>query len=365
MEIMPASNLTEVKQKGALLSALSSAKCHSNEEEAMEGRNVLGAFSAASRATLLERSVTQAAHSQSTAQGGTSVAGQAPFETARVEVSGNTIFVRRYGTGSAILMVHGFPRTSLMWRFLAPKLAANHTVICVDLRAYGRSGIPASANDHLPYSKRAMATELVGVMDSLGFPTFTLIGHDRGGRVSYRMALDHPKNVERLAVFDVIPILEAWSRSGARFAQTYWPWSLLSQAHPLPESYLLGAPEAVFHNPFGQGSFDAETLEEYVSTYRDPDRVHGICEEYRAAATIDVEHDRADKEASKRIECPMLHLWAAGGPLDTFYAKEGGSLGIWRQWAPHAYGQAMKGGHFFPEENPDDTAILVKQFLAT
>jgi haloacetate dehalogenase len=126
---------------------------------------------------------------------------------------------------------------------------------------------------------------------------------------------------------------------------------------------LLGAPEAVFHNPFGQGSFDADILKEYVSTYRNRARVHGICEEYRAAATIDVEHDRADKEAARRIECPMLHLWAEGGPLDKFYTKEGGSLGIWRQWAPLVEGQAMKGGHFFPEENPDDTATVLTRFL--
>jgi haloacetate dehalogenase len=272
--------------------------------------------------------------------------------------------VRRYGKGPAILMVHGFPRTSLMWRSLAPKLADNHTVICVDLRAYGRAGIPPSTPDHFPYSKRAMAQKLVEVMGTLGFPTFTLIGHDRGGRVSYRLALDHPKTVERLAVFDVIPILEAWSRSDARFAQTYWPWILLAQKEPLPERYLLGAPQAAFDNPFGHGSFGPDILAEYVSTYRDPARVHGICEEYRAAATIDVEHDRVDKEASKRIECPMLHLWAEGGPLDTFYAQDGGPLDIWRQWAPHAQGQTMKGGHFFLEENPGDTAVLLKQFLS-
>jgi haloacetate dehalogenase len=297
-------------------------------------------------------------------QGGKDVSGQLPFETSKVKVSQNTIFVRRYGKGPAILMVHGFPRTSLMWRFLAPQLAKNHTVICVDLRAYGQSGVPASTRDHFPYSKRAMANELVEVMSQLGFPTFTLIGHDRGGRVSYRLALDHPNAVERLAVFDVIPILEGWARSDAHFAQTYWPWILLAQKAPLPENYLLGAPEAVFHDPFGQGSFDREILDEYVSTYRDPARVHGICEEYRAAATIDVEHDRADKEAGARIECPMLHLWAQGGPLDTFYGKEGGPLGLWRQWAPRADGQAMKGGHFFPEENPEDTAAIVTRFLA-
>lgn len=335
-----------------------------SEEEMLQRRSFLGALAGASLGALSDGVFTEFAKAQNTEQSGATSANQMPFETSQVEVSGNTIFLRRYGKGPAILLVHGFPRTSLMWRFLAPKLAQNHTVICVDLRAYGRSGIPASTDNHHPYSKRAMAKELVEVMDNLGFRTFTLIGHDRGGRVSYRLALDHPKNVERLAVFDVIPILEAWSRTDARFAQTYWPWILLSQKSPLPESYLLGAPEAVFDNPFGHGSFGPDILEEYVFNYRDPARVHGICEEYRAAATIDVEHDRADKEASRRIECPMLHLWAAGGPLDTFYAKEGGPLGIWRQWAPRAQAQPMKGGHFFPEENPDDTAVLVKQFLS-
>jgi haloacetate dehalogenase len=333
-------------------------------EKIIERRMFLETLTAASLGLVADGALVDVSRAQSKPKVGAHSAGQAPLETAQVEVSGNTLFLRRYGQGPAILMVHGFPRTSLMWRFVAPKLAENHTVICVDLRAYGRSGTPASTDDHFPYSKRAMANELVEVMDKLGFPTFTLIGHDRGGRVSYRLALDHPKHVERLAVFDVIPILEAWSRTDARFARTYWPWILLSQQQLLPESYLLGAPEAVFHNPFGQGSFGREILDEYVSTYRDSARVHGICEEYRAAATIDVEHDRADKEAGNRIGCPMLHLWAAGGPLDTFYAKDGGPLGIWRQWAPRAQGQAMKGGHFFPEENPDDTAALVKQFLS-
>ena len=191
-----------------------------DEEETVERRSFLGALTGASLSVLSEGAFTEFAKAQNTPQAGTDPINQTAFETAQVEVSGNTIFVRRYGKGPAILLVHGFPRTSLMWRFLAPKLAANHTVICVDLRAYGRSGIPASTDDHFPYSKRAMAKELVDVMDKLGFPTFTLIGHDRGGRVSYRLALDHPKKVERLAVFDVIPIFEAWNRSDARFART-------------------------------------------------------------------------------------------------------------------------------------------------
>jgi haloacetate dehalogenase len=330
----------------------------------MERRMFLGAVTSTSLGLLMKDSLPQPTRARNDKLARANAGGQAAFETSNVQVAGNSVFFRRYGKGPAILLVHGFPRTSLMWRFLAPKLAENHTVICVDLRAYGRSGTPASTSDHFPYSKRAMAKELVDLMAQLGFPTFTLIGHDRGGRVSYRLALDHPKAVERLAVFDVIPILEAWNRSDARFAKTYWPWILLSQKESLPESYLLGAPKAVFDNPFGHGSFGTDILEEYVSTYRDPARVHGICEEYRAAATIDAEHDQADKDASKRIECPMLHLWAEGGPLDTLYTKDGGPLGIWRQWAPRAQGQAMKGGHFFPEENPEDTALLVKKFLA-
>jgi alpha/beta hydrolase fold len=179
------SNGTEVNEKGALLSVLSPAKGHWNGEEATERRNFLGALTAASLGILLEGSLTEFADAPSTAQGGTSVAGQAPFKTSQVEVSGNTIFVRRYGKGPAILMVHGFPRTSLMWRFLAPKLAENHTVICADLRAYGRSGIPASTDDHFPYSKRAMAAELVDVMDNdigvgrsnKGFGIQTLLPH--------------------------------------------------------------------------------------------------------------------------------------------------------------------------------------------
>jgi haloacetate dehalogenase len=286
------------------------------------------------------------------------------FETAEIKTDDNTIFIRRYGNGSPLLMVHGFPRTSLMWRHVAPHLASNHTVICVDLRGYGRSGVPASTEDHYPYSKRAMAKKLVAVMDKLGFGKFDLVGHDRGGRVSYRLALDHPEKVSRLAVFDVIPISEAWGHADSKFAMTYWPWSLLSQKAPLPEKYLSSAPGAVFDNPFGQGSFGPEVRAEYTETYRDMTRVHAICEEYRAAATLDIEHDKADQNESRRITCPMLHLWASGGPLDTFYEQEGGALGIWRKWADNVNGQALKGDHFFPEENPTETTEILKKFLS-
>jgi haloacetate dehalogenase len=325
------------------------------------GRRTL--FAAASGAALSlalgsERAVAQSPDA-------TAAAASGPFEGAEIKVGDNTIYIRRYGSGAPVLMVHGFPRSSLMWRFVAPQLASNHTVICVDLRGYGRSGVPESAEDHYPYTKRAMGDELVALMDKLGFAKFDLVGHDRGGRVSYRLTLDHPERVQRLAVFDVIPISDAWGLADTEFAMTYWPWSLLSQKAPLPEKYLLGAPDAVFDNPFGAGSFSPEVKAEYLETYRDPTRVHAICEEYRAAAGLDIEHDKKDQKESRRIACPMLHLWAAGGPLDTFYGRQGGALGIWRKWADKVHGQAITGGHFFPEENPTETSGLLKKFLST
>jgi haloacetate dehalogenase len=328
----------------------------------VQRRALLGAITAASGAALSSAILPHRAAAKSTGKRGSAVA--EGFERVEIKTGDNTIFVRRYGKESPVLMVHGFPRTSLMWRDVAPQLAADHTVVCVDLRGYGRSGAPPSTEDHYPYTKRVMANELVAVMDQLGYPRFDLVGHDRGGRVSYRLALDHPERVQRLAVFDVIPISEAWDRADAKFAMTYWPWSLLSQKAPLPEKYLSAAPDAVFINPFGQGSFSSEIREEYLETYRDPARVHAICEEYRAAASLDIEHDEADQQKSRRITCPMLHLWAAGGPLDTFYESDGGALGIWRRWADHVQGQSMKGGHFFPEENPAETADILKKFLS-
>ena len=327
----------------------------------IERRTLLTAISAVSGAALSSAILSRHAAAQPTGKG---TAPSDDFETVEIKTGDNTIFIRRYGKGSPLLMVHGFPRTSQMWRYVAPHLASNHTVICVDLRGYGRSGVPASTEDHYPYTKRAMAKELVTVMDKLGFSKFDLVGHDRGGRVSYRLALDHPERVQRLAVFDVIPISEGWSHADAKFAMTYWPWILFSQKSPLPEKYLLGAPDAVFDNPFGQGSFGPEVRAEYIETYRDPARVHAICEEYRAAATLDIVHDKADREESRRITCPMLHLWAVGGPLDTFYERDGGALGIWRKWADNVQGQAMKGGHFFPEENPTETTEILNKFLS-
>src|SRR5919204_4944882 len=167
------------------------------------------------------------------------------FAATRIQTDDTTIFVRHGGSGPAVLLLHGFPETHLMWRGIAPVLARRFTVVCADLRGYGKSGCPPSRADHAPYAKRAMAREMVSVMERLGFTRFSIAGHDRGGRVAYRLALDHPRHVERLAVLDVLPTIEVWERADARLALGFWPWSLLAQAEPLPERLLLAAPDAV------------------------------------------------------------------------------------------------------------------------
>jgi haloacetate dehalogenase len=213
-----------------------------------------------------------------------------------------------------------------------------------------------------------MAADMVHLMERLGFPRFSVAGHDRGGRVAYRMALDHPERVERLAVLDVIPTAEAFARADARLALGFWPWSLLAQPEPLPERLILAAPDAVVDDALGQwGSdpkaFPPEVRAAYVDALRDPATVHAICEEYRAAATLDVQHDDADRNARRRIACPTLVLWSAKSALDTWYVADGGPLGIWRTWASGVSGRAIPGGHFFPEANPDETAAELRTFF--
>jgi haloacetate dehalogenase len=280
-----------------------------------------------------------------------------------------TIFARRSGSGPPVLLLHGFPQTHLMWRAVAPLLARRFTVVCADLRGYGRSGCPPSAPDHAPYSKRVMARDMVDVMERLGFPRFSVAGHDRGGRVAYRLALDHPGRVERLAVLDILPTGAVWERADARFALGYWPWSLLAQPEPLPERLIGAAPEAVVDDALGgwgspAGVFDAEVRAAYVDALRTPAHVHAICEEYRAAATLDREHDDVDRKSGRRIRCPLLVLWSRRGALGSWYAEAGGPLELWRAWADDVRGRALDAGHFFPEEIPDETADALGRFFA-
>jgi haloacetate dehalogenase len=297
-------------------------------------------------------------------------AGFEDFEAIEVQTEATSIFLRRAGSGPPLLLLHGFPETHLMWREVAPVLAAHFTIICADLRGYGRSGCPASGPDHAAYTKRAMAGDMASVMATLGFPHFSVVGHDRGGRVAYRLALDHPDCVERLAVLDIIPIADAWERADKRLATGYWPWSLLAQPEPLPERLLAAAHEAVIDNALSAwGSaanvFTSDVREAYVSALCDPARVHAICEEYRAAATLDHDHDREDREAGRRIVCPVLVLWSGRGPLSSWYEDEGGPLAIWRSWASDVHGGPLDAGHFFPEEIPEETAQELIHFFAT
>jgi haloacetate dehalogenase len=291
------------------------------------------------------------------------------FEVREIDTGETRIFVRRGGSGPPVLLLHGFPQTHLMWRDIAPLLAQRCTVVCADLRGYGRSGCPPSAPDHAPYAKRAMARDMAAVMDSLGFERFSVVGHDRGGRVAYRLALDHPQRIERVAVLDIVPTAAAWERADARFALAYWPWSLLAQDEPLPERLVAASPEAVVDAALGgwgspAAAFAPEVRAAYVDALRDPAHVHATCEEYRAAATVDRAHDDADRASGRRIACPLLALWSSRGPLGTWYAEEGGPPALWRAWCDDIRGRAFDAGHFFPEELPQDTANELARFLS-
>jgi len=291
------------------------------------------------------------------------------FSAAVVETGETTIFLRSLGSGPPLLLLHGFPQTHLMWRAIAPLLARSFSVVCADLRGYGRSGCPAAGPDHAGYAKRAMSRDMIAVMEKLGFRQFAVCGHDRGGRVAYRMALDYPGHVKRLAVLDILPIETAWRQADARFALGYWPWSLLAQAEPLPEQILRLAADAIVDNALASwgsapAAFPAEVRAAYVAALRESDHAHAICEEYRAAATIDREHDRADADSGRRIRCPLLVLWARGGPLDDWYVAQGGPLALWRAWGEEVEGRSLAGGHFFPETSPAATAEALEAFLA-
>jgi haloacetate dehalogenase len=291
------------------------------------------------------------------------------LEAAVIDTQQARIYVRHGGSGPPLLLLHGFPQTHVMWREVAPLLTRDFTVVCADLRGYGQSSCPPSDVDHRPYSKRSMAQDMVDTMGELGFGRFHVAGHDRGGRVAYRAALDHPERVDRLAVLDVLPIDVSWDRADARLALGFWPWSLLAQPEPLPERLLRAAPEAVIDDALGGGwgtpaaTFDDDVRQAYLAALRDPDHVHAICEEYRAAASIDREHDAADRRAGRKISRPVLALWSEHGPLSTWYTDEGGPLVLWRDFADDLDGHPVDGGHFFPEEHPAETAQALREFF--
>jgi haloacetate dehalogenase len=290
------------------------------------------------------------------------------FAEHELETDRGTIFARVGGSGPPLLLLHGYPQTHLMWHAAAPLLAERFTVVVTDLSGYGASMRPKPAADHAPHSKRALARDQVQAMASLGHDRFAVAGHDRGGRVAYRMALDDPDRVSALAVLDIVPTGEVWARADERLSLVYWHWGFLAQPAPLPERLIAGDPDAffAFHlRKIGLGGAADRYPDEVIAAYRgqldDASVVEAICEDYRAGAGIDREHDDEDM-GRRQIECPVLALWSARGALEHFY---GDVLEVWRRWARGVSGKALDASHFLVEDRPDEVARELSAFLAS
>jgi haloacetate dehalogenase len=273
------------------------------------------------------------------------------FKPLTMKVTGATINGAIAGDGPPVLLLHGAPQSMLSWRLAAPLLARDHTVVVTDLRGYGDSSKPPDGENHANYSKRAMALDQVEVMRQLGFERFAVIGHDRGGRVAHRMVLDHPDQVTRLAVLDIVPTHYLYTHVTLPFVQAYYHWFSYLRPSPIPENELRDNIERQ------AARMTSEVDLEYLRVRRDPANIHGMCEDYRAAASIDLEHDRADLD--KKITCPVLALWGAKAPMGRLYDV----LGIWRERASHVSGRSMPTGHNLQEDAPDLVATELRAFL--
>jgi haloacetate dehalogenase len=279
-----------------------------------------------------------------------------------IDVAGSTVALAIAGDGPPLLLLHGYPQTRACWHRVAPALAERFRVVVADLRGYGGSAKPPGGPDHAAYSKRAMAADLVGAMAALGHDRFAVAGHDRGGRVTHRMALDHPRVVERAAVLDIVPTRTLFAGTDQAFATAYYHWFFLIQPDGLPETMIGHDPEWFLRETLRRWSGRAEpisedAIREYVRSFRDPAAIHGSCEDYRAAATIDLDHDAAD--AGTRIACPLLVLWGAHGAMHRLHDV----LGTWRPLADDVRGHAVPCGHFLPEEAPAETLAALDAFL--
>jgi haloacetate dehalogenase len=283
------------------------------------------------------------------------------FELSRVDVGEATLRVRSGGSGPPLLLLHGHPQTHLMWHAVAPGLAERFTVVAPDLRGYGESSKPATTLDHEPYSKRAMARDQVALMRHFGFDRFLVCGHDRGARRAYRLALDHPECVERLAVLDIVPTGDAFRLADTRFGLAYWHWFFLAQPDGLAERMIGADPDAFYFSQRYQARelFAPEALEDYLRCARRPETIHAMCEDYRAGATIDRALDEAE-HGSRRIECPVLVLWGGRGKLAELYEDV---PAIWRGWADDVSGRALDCGHFLAEEAPEETLVELVAFF--
>ncbi len=288
------------------------------------------------------------------------------FKLETISVDGGDVRLRHGGSGPPLLLVHGNPQTHAMWHAVAPKLAQRFTLICPDLRGYGGSFKPAATPDHAPYAKREMAFDLVQLMDHFGYDTFMIGSHDRGARVAHRLAIDYPDRIRMLAVLDIIPTIEHFERADMAFAMGYYHWFWFAQPHPFPENIINAAPDDWFRahtsrEPKDPDFFHPDALSDYMAAARNPDVILGMCEDYRAAATIDLEHDRISRAAGLKIRCPLLVLWGAKGKIGQWYDP----LAIWRQYCTaEVTGGEVNSGHYLAEEAPNDVLSHFKSFFS-
>lgn len=284
------------------------------------------------------------------------------FRLSMIDTGDAVIRVRHGGSGTPLLLLHGNPQTHVMWHKIAPRLARDFSVVAPDLRGYGDSSKPPTTPDHAPYSKRTMARDQIAVMRQLGYERFFVAGHDRGGRCAYRLALDYPERVLKLAVLDIVPTGEAFRRTDMAFGLGFWHWFFLAQPYDLPERLIGADPDYFFlraRHPASEPFFAPEAQEDYVRCFRNPETIHAICEDYRAAATADFVDDEADR-GKRRIACPVLALWSRRGDLEAWYDV----LAIWRGWADDVRGRALDCGHYLAEEAPDETYSELRAFFA-
>jgi haloacetate dehalogenase len=285
------------------------------------------------------------------------------FENICLDTGAATINLARGGSGPPLLLLHGYPQTHLMWHKIAPRLAQEFSVVAPDLRGYGDSTKPAGGPDHSAYAKRAMAQDMLEVMNQLGYKEFFVVGHDRGARVGHRMALDHARHVKKLALLDIAPTYTMYMSTDKAFASAYFHWFFLIQPFDLPES-LIGARAEYFLRRCltgwsgDAGAFAPQVMDEYVRCFSDPATIHATCEDYRASAGIDLLHDEAD--LGRKVSCPLLVLWGERG----FVGRKYDVLATWRERASDVRGRAVPGGHFLPEEAPDETYSALREFLA-
>lgn len=286
----------------------------------------------------------------------------AQFQYLQLETSSTTINVLKGGRGYPILLLHGYPQTHVMWHKIAPELAKNFTVVLTDLRGYGDSAKLEAGVNHANYSKRMMAQDQVEVMQQLGYQDFYVIGHDRGARVAHRLALDYPQRVKKLAVLDIIPTYDLYTTTDQAFATAYYHWFFLIQPYPLPETLIGANPEYFLRTCLERWSqnfsaFTPEALAEYIRCFSQPETIHATCEDYRAAAAIDLVHDLTD--LNQKIVCPLLVLWGSQGIIGRKYDV----LKIWQERAENVSGEAIASGHFLPEEAPEATYQALYKFL--